>query len=62
MGKPLSIRLSDREWEELSLQAAAENKTFSALVRERLFGLQQADERLEDHERRISRLEEMAGL
>ena len=59
----LTIKLSGAEKASLRDQAQSRGMTLSALVREAL-GLREApqDDRLEDFERRLARLEEMAGL
>jgi hypothetical protein len=59
----LSVRVSDGEWRWLVGEASRRGVRVSALVRELVFGSSGgSDERLDDVERRLSRLEEMAGL
>jgi len=59
----ITVRLQDHEREALVRQAQAEGKSLSALVRDRVLGEPQVpSERAEALERRLARLEEMAGL
>lgn len=59
----LTVRLSEGELQALKRDAQASGKSTSALVRERLgLSASGSDERLDDFERRLSRLEEMAGV
>lgn len=65
MADPVSVRFSDVEREALQRAAQVEGRAMSAVVREavRVFlKMERGDERLEDLERRITRLEQMAGL
>lgn len=63
----LDIRLSGLDKERLLKAANAEGKTLSAFIRARLLDVSEGPsvdvgDAVEDHERRLSRLEEMAGL
>ena len=58
----LSVRVSDSEWRWLGDEAQRRGVRVSGLVRELMFGSSGSDERLDDFERRLARLEEMAGL
>jgi hypothetical protein len=70
MAAPLSIRLSDAERRRLDSDAERAGVKPSTYVRQLIAGTQAvADatgptpyDTLDDHERRLSRLEEMAGL
>lgn len=57
----LEFRLADSEKQRLAQEAAAKGVTLTRLVKERLFGAP-GDDRLDEIERRLERLEEMAGL
>lgn len=59
----LDFRLSDAEKAQLQAEAEARGMTLTEIAKERIFGPAAGDEgRLDDHERRLARLEEMAGL
>ncbi len=58
-----TFRLSDAELEALAKNAKAQGCSMAAVVRDRLgFGADDPSERLDDLDRRVSRLEGMAGL
>jgi hypothetical protein len=58
----LDIRLSEQEKQQMESEAASEGISLSELVRRRVLGVQGSGERLEAIERRLDRLEELAGL
>lgn len=58
----IDFRLSQVEKDQLQADAVREGRSVSDVIRFRLFGAAEGDERFEDLERRVSRLEEMAGL
>lgn len=66
MADPVSVRFSDDERRELGLAARVRDVPMSAIVREAVRRHLEMnageDTRLDDFERRIARLEEMAGL
>lgn len=57
----LTVKLSEQAMYQLRQEASAQDLTLSAWVRRKL-DLEQRDDRYEDLDRRVSRLEEMAGL
>lgn len=58
----MDLRLSDGEKDQLQREADSRGLTLTELVKERVFGPQADTDRLDDLERRLSRLEELAGL
>jgi len=61
--RPLTFRVTSVEEGTLRMRASAEGLTLSAYIRRALLGYAADDTgRLDDHERRLVRLEELAGL
>ena len=62
----LQVRLSGSQWADLQAQAASAGMTISDYTRSQLgLSFMEANDmgdRLDEYERRLSRLEEMAGL
>lgn len=58
----IDIRLSDAEKQRLVQEAQLQGVTLSELVRQRALEGAEREDRLEALERRVNRLEELAGL
>ena len=59
----ITVRLGEQERAELVRSARVQGRTVSSVVREALgLSASRVDEVLAEHERRLARLEQMAGL